>query len=160
MCIYAHFISYSFMQICPTMHQGKALKEIIEQSGVTLKTVAQRVNRNRNTITNWCNQEKISNESLILVGKALRLDMREYFPHLRTDPDAEELAYFNEDPAQYLKQISEIKDKITDHSQSVADKDLEIKLLREKVDDLKEIIRLKETQIQTLSEKLEKTTEG
>lgn len=141
------------------MHHGNVLKDIIQESGVHIKTIALRIGKNRNTITNWCRQEKIANENLIQIGKALRLDMREYYAHLRTDPDAEELAYFNEDPSQYFKKINEIKEEIkeqiSDKSQAVADSTLEIKLLREKVEDLKEIIRLKDAQIEALNQKLD-----
>ena len=84
--------------------------------------------------------------------------MREYYPHLRIDPDAEDLSYFNEDPGEYFKKINQIKDeiseKISDKSQAVADKDLELKLLKEKIDDLKEIIELKEHFIQSLKDRI------
>ncbi|MEQ9285908.1 MAG: hypothetical protein RIG77_03305 [Cyclobacteriaceae bacterium] len=140
------------------MHHGNKLKGIIAQSGVHIKTIAARINKSRNTITNWCAMEKIPNENLILLGKSLRLDMREYFPHLRIDPDAEELSYFNEDPVEYFKGINKIKEeiseKISDKAQAIADKDFEIKMLKEKITDLKEIIVLKDDVILSLKEKI------
>jgi DNA repair exonuclease SbcCD ATPase subunit len=126
-------------------HDGKILEALLKRLGVKKGTLGElmRPRRSNNSISKYIASDEISNEILIRMGKALRYDLTKEFPRLKNLPQGSELAYFNSDPNQVLKDLEEIKGLKKQMQQEVADKDLEIKFLRERIESLEELIRVK-----------------
>jgi len=136
------------------IHEGKILKELV-QSITTVQKLAIKIGKHRNTVGNWFDLVKVDTENLILVGKGLRYDMTDKFPRLKKYDLATELHYFNEDPAKYLKDVKSVESLIKNKDQTLADAELEIKMLHDKIGDLQVIISDKNDLLKSKDEIIE-----
>lgn len=129
-------------------HDGNILEEIINQIGIRKNALADKLSINRGTLNRWIMKEYIPNDTLIQVGKALRIDMSAYYERLRTDPNVQQVSVFNEDPAEYVSRLAKIEqqfDRMTVRSNEQ---------MADYIERLKEIINYKEHEISQLQEQL------
>jgi peptidoglycan hydrolase CwlO-like protein len=121
-------------------HEGKILHDLIKDQS-SIEKVAERVGKHRNTITNWCAQAEVETWKLIAIGKALRYDLSSLFQKkLKNHPDLKDLHYFNEDPTPYFNGLKEVQLMVETKNQSIADYELQVKMLQEKIIDMREMI--------------------
>ncbi|XOV93891.1 MAG: hypothetical protein ACFHWX_04120 [Bacteroidota bacterium] len=135
-------------------HDGEILKKLLSELGVKKAVLAEKINKNPNTITRILQRQVIKNELLIDIGKALRFDLTQKFPRLKKVPEATKLNYFNEDPDELLTKVSDIEEMYGKVEKKSADLELEIKFLKEKVHTLETLIEAKDQIIKMQDEKL------
>lgn len=121
-------------------HDGQVLRELV-LSITSIEKLAKKIGKHRNTLGGWFNKSRVDNDDLIEIGKALRYDMTTKFPRLKKAAGSEDLHFFNEDPSKFLGDLKRIEELMESKDQTLADAQLEIKMLQEKIGDLQDIIR-------------------
>ncbi len=124
-------------------HDGHILEELLKELSIKKSGLAEKLNKSNNTITNWVQSDKISNDNLIEIGKALRVDMTRRFPRLKVLPEAAGLNYFNSDPEQLVKDLAMVKEAKTEYENKRGDFLLEIQFLKDRVSAQQELIDAK-----------------
>jgi transcriptional regulator with XRE-family HTH domain len=138
-------------------NEGEILRELIKESGVSVKALAQKVRIHEATLHRWFQKEKIDSDYLMDIGKALKVDITKYFTRLsdmvkKSDVKkfaVEEMEISNrleEFEEQYISQQKDlrfVKDRIAEFDEVLNQKDEIIKLQSEEILFLREQLKNK-----------------
>jgi transcriptional regulator with XRE-family HTH domain len=138
------------------MHEGEIVRDLLVELGMSKEKLAAKIGKHRNSVGQWLQEDQISVDKLIMIGKALRYDLTSKIPRLKIYPNSSELHFFNEDPAPYFKEVKKVQEMIADEKQLLANADLEIRMLNQRITDLEKIINNQE-QLLTAKETLLQT---